>query len=143
MKNRLLVAILVLIAPAFFYYLSLNKLVSLNQPSSFNQPQKKLLAKVGDECAGIADNSVANMSAVVEFQKLEIQGRKINVMRRCMKDKGFIENPSWLAYATPIAQSNAIKQSISEDEAIENLRREHMMIFNETFQQPVYWLHQS
>lgn len=143
MKNRLLVALLVLIAPAFFYYLSLNKLVSLNQPSSFNQPQKKLLAKVGDECAGIADNSVANMSALVEFQKLEIQGRKINVMRRCMKDKGFIENPSWLVYATPIAQSNAIKQSISEDEAIENLRREHMMIFNETFQQPVYWLHQS
>ena len=49
MKNRLLVAILVLIAPAFFYYLSLNKLVSLNQPSSFNQPQKKLLAKVASE----------------------------------------------------------------------------------------------
>jgi len=83
------------------------------------------------------------MSALVEFQKLEIQGRKINVMRRCMKDKGFIENPSWLTYATPIAKSNAINQSISEDEAIENLRREHMMIFNKPSQQPIYWVHQS
>jgi hypothetical protein len=142
MKNTPLLGLLALIAPAFFYYLSLNKLVSINQSSDLSQPQT-MLVKVGDECAGIADNSVANMSALVEFQKLEIQGRKINVMRRCVKDKGFIENPSWLTYATPIAKSNAINQSISEDEAIENLRREHMMIFNETSQQPIYWVHQS
>jgi len=137
MKRRLFNALVVLMIPAILYWLVITQL------DSFNQPQKTLLATVGDECAGIADNSVANMSAVVEFQKLEIQGRKINVMRRCMKDKGFIENPSWLTYATPIAKSNAINQSISEDEAIENLRREYMMIFNETSQQPIYWVHQS
>ena len=137
MKRRLFNALVVLMIPAIVYWLVITQL------DSFNQPQKTLLATVGDECAGIADNSVANMSAVVEFQKLEIQGRKINVMRRCMKDKGFIENPSWLTYATPIAKSNAINQSISEDEAIENLRREYMMIFNETSQQPIYWVHQS
>ena len=51
------------------------------------------------------------------------------------------ENPSWLAYASPIAQSNAIKQNISQDEAIENLRREQMMIFNESPHQPIYWQH--
>ena len=44
---------------------------------------------------------------------------------------------------TPVAHANAIKQSISEDEAIENLRREHMMIFNESSQQPIYWIHHS
>lgn len=137
MKSRLFIALGVLTIPAIVYWLVMSQL------DSFNQPQKTLLATVGDECAGIADNSVANMSAVVEFQKLEIQGRKMNVMRRCMTDKGFSENPLWLAYATPIAHANAIKQSISEDEAIENLRREHMMIFNESSQQPIYWTHHS
>ena len=137
MKSRLFIALVVLIIPAIIYWLVMSQLDSLNQP------QKTLLAKAGDECAGIADNAVANMSAVVEFQKLEIQGRKINVMRRCMTDKGFSENPSWLAYATPVAHANAIKQSISEDEAIENLRREHMMIFKQSSQQPIYWIHHS
>ena len=137
MKSRLFNALVVLMIPAIVYWLVITQL------DSFNQPQKTLLATVGDECAGIADNSVANMSAVVEFQKLEIQGRKMNVMRRCMTDKGFSENPSWLVYASPIAHANAIKQSISEDEAIENLRREHMMIFNESSQQPIYWIHHS
>jgi hypothetical protein len=137
MKSRHIISIVVLTIPAIIYWLVMSQLDSLNQP------QKTLLATVGDECAGIADNSVANMSAVVEFQKLEILGRKINVMRRCMRDKGFSENPSWLAYATPIAHANAIKQSISEDEAMENLRREHMMIFNQSSQQPIYWIHHS
>ena len=137
MKSRLFVVFAVFTIPAIVYWLLMSQL------DSFNKPQKTLLATVGDECAGIADNAVANMSAVVEFQKLEIQGRKINVMRRCMADKGFIENPAWLAYATPITHANAIKQSISEDEAIENLRREHMMIFNESSHQPIYWIHHS
>ena len=137
MKSRLLIALVIVTTSAIVYWFMMSQLDSLHQS------QKTLLTKVGDECAGIADNSVANMSAVVEFQKLEIQGRKMNVMRRCMKDKGFIENPSWLAYAAPIAHAHAIKQSISEDEAIENLRREHMMVFNQIPHQPIYWLHRS
>jgi hypothetical protein len=136
-KKRLFLALAVLSLPGMIYWFALNQLDSLKPP------QKTLLAKAGDECAGIAENAVANMSAVVEFQKLEIKGRKMNVVRRCMKDKGFIENPSWLAYAAPLAHANAIKQNISEDEAIENLRREHMMIFNEIPKQPMYWRHQS
>jgi hypothetical protein len=135
-KKRLFLALAVLSLPVIVYWLALNQLDSLNPP------QKTLLAKTGDDCAGIADNAVANMSAVVEFQKLEIKGRKMHVVRRCMKDKGFIENPSWLTYAAPLARANAMKQNISEDEAIENLRREHMMSFNETKQQPIYWRHQ-
>lgn len=135
-QKRLLLALAVLSLPVMVYWLALNQLDSLNPP------QKTLLAKTGDDCAAIADNAVANMSAVVEFQKLEIKGRKMHVVRRCMKDKGFIENPSWLTYASPLARANAMKQNISEDEAIENLRREHMMIFNETKQQPLYWRHQ-
>lgn len=101
---------------------------------------KSQLQKVGDECAGIADNAVANMVAVVEFQKLEIQGRKIHVMRLCMADNGFQENPSWLKYANPIAQKLAIQDHLSPDEALENLKRTDMMNFQEG-SHPLYWQH--
>jgi hypothetical protein len=107
-----------------------------------DDPQPKFktpLEKSGDECAGIAENAVANMNAVVAFQMLEKEGRKINVMRRCMADRAYMENPKWLAYGTPIAKANALKQGISEDEATENLRRLNMMIFTVSDQQPIYW----
>ena len=114
-------------------------LFAFNQIYRSQHTQKTMLEKVGDECAGIAENSVANMTAVVEFQKLEIQGRKFNVMRRCMADHAYFESPKWTAYAKPIAQSNSLNQKISEDEAIENLRRSHMVIFKTDSNQPIYW----
>ena len=87
---------------------------SLTQVKTKNQ-----LEKIGDECAGIADNAVATMVAVVEFQKLEIQGRKIHVMRLCMADNGFQENPSWLEYAKPIAQGvSQFELTEEEEEAV-------------------------
>ncbi len=97
------------------------------------------LQKAADDCAGIADNAVAHMQAVVAFQVLEKEGRKINVMRRCMADHAYIENPKWLAHGAPIAKANALKQGISEDEAIENLRRLSMMDFTDSDQRPIYW----
>ena len=126
--------LLVLAIPVFVYWFN------VHQSAQPQQAQQTALDRVGNECAGIADNAVANMQAIVEFQKLEIEGRKFNVMRRCMADKGFVENPAWLAYANPIAQANAIKQSISVDEAIENLKREHMMVFIDVPHQPIYWV---
>ena len=108
---------------------------SLTQVKTKNQ-----LEKIGDECAGIADNAVATMVAVVEFQKLEIQGRKIHVMRLCMADNGFQENPSWLEYAKPIAQKRAIQDGLSLDEALENLKRTDMMNFK-AGNHPLYWRH--
>lgn len=133
MKKRLFLILISLLIPATFY------LFYLNQIPKSQHLQKTRLEKVGDECAGIAENAVANMTAIVEFQKLEIQGRKFNVMRRCMADHGFFENPKWTTYAKPIAQSNSMKQNISEDEAIENLRRSHMVIFKINPDQPIYW----
>lgn len=106
-----------------------------------NEPKvKTALRKTGDECASIAEHAVANMNAVVAFQVLEKEGRKINVMRRCMADHGYMENPKWLAYGAPIAKANALKQGVSEDEAIENLRRANMMVFAVSDQQPIYWM---
>ncbi|CAN6134739.1 hypothetical protein MCETRH20_01331 [Methylophilaceae bacterium] len=62
----------------------------------------KSLQKAGDECAGIAEQSVANMNALVTFQMLEKEDRKINVMRRCMADRAYMENQKWLAYGAPM-----------------------------------------
>lgn len=132
-KRSLLIPTILTIALAGIYLLS---------PFHINhvdKMQQTKLLKVGDDCAGISENAVANMTAVVEFQKLEIQGRKINVMRLCMKDHGLVENPDWLVYAQPIAIASALKQNISQDEAIENLRRLHMMQFGETPDHPIYW----
>jgi hypothetical protein len=56
-----------------------------------------------------------------------------------MADHAYFENPKWTAYAKPLAQSNSINQKISEDEAIENLRRNHMLVFKERPGQPIYW----
>ena len=133
MKKRIFLISVVLIAPAIFYFFT------LNQVKNSASNQKTMLEKVGDECAGIAENAVANMTAIVEFQKLEIQGRKFNVIRRCMADHGYFENSEWAAYAKPIAHSNSLKQNISDDEAIENLRRSHMLILKVNADHPIYW----
>lgn len=133
MKKGLFLISIILLTPAMIYTFTLNTM-----PASAHT-EKTMLGKVGDECAGIAENSVANMTAIVEFQKLEIQGRKFNVMRRCMADHGYFESPKWTAYAKPLAQSNSLNQKISEDEAIENLRRNHMLVFKEMPGQAIYW----
>ncbi len=117
----------------------LGYLWTLYQTDGSEPKAKTALQKAGDECASIAENAVANMNAVVAFQMLEKEGRKINVMRRCMADHGYTENPKWLTYGAPIAQANALKQGVSEDEAIENLRRANMMVFAVSEQQPIYW----
>ena len=117
----------------------LGYLWTLYQTDGSEPKAKTALQKAGDECASIAENAVANMNAVVAFQMLEKEGRKINVMRRCMADHGYTENPKWLAYGAPIAKANALKQGVSEDEAIENLRRASMMVFAVSEQQPIYW----
>ena len=117
----------------------LGYLWTLYQTDGSEPKAKTALQKAGDECASIAENAVANMNAVVAFQMLEKEGRKINVMRRCMADHGYKENPKWLAYGAPIAKANALKQGVSEDEAIENLRRASMMVFAVSDQQPIYW----
>ena len=117
----------------------LGYLWTLYQTDGSEPKAKTALQKAGDECASIAENAVANMNAVVAFQMLEKEGRKINVMRRCMADHGYKENPKWLAYGAPIAKANALKQGVSEDEAIENLRRSNMMVFAVSDQQPIYW----
>lgn len=98
-----------------------------------------VLEKQGDICAGIAENAVANLHAIIEFQKLELLARKANVMKRCMEDHGFIENPAWLTYATSVANQDALKLNISKYEALENLKKQDMYILSVPHDKPLYW----
>ena len=85
-KARFVIPLLIGL-PLFAYLWTLYQ-TDVSEPKA-----KTALQKAGDECASIAENAVANMNAVVAFQMLEKEGRKINVMRRCMADHGYKENP--------------------------------------------------
>ncbi len=108
---------------------------------SGRQPSQEMtaLAKAGGECVAISEQAIAHFTPKLEFQRLELAGRKANVVVRCMADRGFTQNPAWLKYAEPIAASNAAAQQISRDEAIENLKRKDMLDFMPEGNKPVYW----
>ncbi|MFN9900099.1 MAG: hypothetical protein ACK55Z_15180, partial [bacterium] len=83
-----------------------------------------MLEDKGNFCLGIAEKSVANRQAIVEFQKYEILGDKAMVMRKCMEDNGFEENPACLIENKKKMQEKIKDSQISEDEAIENLKKD-------------------
>ncbi len=97
------------------------------------------LAKAGGECVAISEQATAHLVPKLEFQRLELAGRKANVVVRCMADRGFYQNPAWLKYAEPIAASDASAQNISIDEALENLKRKDMLVLVPQGNQPAYW----
>jgi len=106
--------------------------------SSAPKPPSKLELS-GAKCADIAERSVANIVPIIEFQRLERSSRQANVLNRCMRDHGFNENAAWLAYALPIASSNAKVEHISAEAALEDMRRLAMSRFNVQPKQPIYW----
>ena len=111
-----------------------------NQDQSSSKQEVTQLERMGDECVGISEKAVIGMTPVVEFQKLELLSRKANVLKNCMADRGFREDPAWRKYAEPLAKINASKQNISFDEAIENMRKADMLFFKKQPQRPLYWL---
>jgi len=101
--------------------------------------QINALTKAGDECVAIAEKATAHFNPKLEFQRLELAGRKANVVVRCMADHHFYQNPAWLKYVQPIAAKASLEQHVSVDEAIENLKRVDMLIFEPAANKPVYW----
>lgn len=107
--------------------------------SAVSRPQQGMLAKAGDECLQIAEKATAHMIPTLEFQRLELAGRKSNVIRRCMEDHNYSQSPAWLKYAEPVSRQLASQQHISEDEALENLRRADMLVFEPPRDKPLFW----
>jgi len=107
--------------------------------SGTEKQQMTALAKAGDTCVAISEKATAHFMPKLEFQRLELAGRKANVVVRCMADHHFYQNPAWLKYAEPIAARMSSEQHISVDEATENLKRTDMLMFEATANKPVYW----
>lgn len=97
------------------------------------------LEAVGEKCMSIRDRATANVVPIVEFQKLELESRRANVLSNCMGDHGYLQNPAWSQYALPSAKAEASKQNISQDEALEHLRRIEMLNFAATSDIP-FWV---
>ena len=102
--------------------------------------QNSELAHVLNECDVITEKAAADLVAIVEFQKLEIAGRKANVFKTCMKDRAYHENPAWTKYATPLATQKAKNENTSVDEAFENLRRVNMVVAQPSQDKPWFWI---
>jgi len=112
---------------------------NLEADTTATSQQNAELAHAVNECDAITEKAAANLVAIVEFQKLEIAGRKANVFKTCMKDHGYKENPAWTKYAAPIAAQTAKSSNISVDEAFENLRRAKMMLATSKQNEPLFW----
>ena len=115
-------------------------LVNSTEADNATSKQNTEMTFVISECDLITEKAATNLVAVVEFQKLEIAGRKSAVFKTCMKDRGYIENPAWTKYAIPIAEKTAKSTNISVDEAFENLRRANMMAIIAKQDEPLFWV---
>lgn len=136
MRKLFLIFILLII---FFSLICLFFNLYLSNSNLTSSQKKTLLEDKGNVCLGIAEKAVANRQTIVEFQKYEILGDKGMVMRKCMEDNGFEENPAWLNENKKIIQEKIKDSQISEDEATENLKREAIYIFVNFKNQPLYW----
>jgi hypothetical protein len=112
-------------------------LFNMSAPQS--KQKNQALIKAGDECVSISERASAHLVPKLEFQRLELEARKANVVVRCMADRDFYQNAAWLKHAQPIAAKMASEQGVSVDEALEKLKRADMLIFEPESNKPVYW----
>lgn len=102
-----------------WYWQSLTEVEPINSQSD--------LLQTINQCDLIAGKAAAELPEVLPFQKLEKAARQSRVLDRCMQDRGYQENPAWMAEANKKAQRSAHAQGISEAEAYETLRRQAML----------------
>lgn len=98
------------------------------------------LTKIGEKCLDFGERAVASNTPIIEFQQLEREAKRSDVIQRCMTDNGYVQNPAWLGYARPIVKTDADKASISTDEAITNLSRKQMQVLSPVAGRPDYWV---
>lgn len=85
------------------------------------------LAQTRNQCDLIASKAAAELPEALPFQKQEKYARQSRVLDRCMQDRGYQQNPAWVAKANAQAGEIAQAQNISRDEAFETLRRQAML----------------
>ncbi len=85
------------------------------------------LAQMINQCDLIASKAAAELPEALPFQRLEKSARQSRVLDRCMQDRGYQQNPAWVARANARAGDIAHTQNISQGEALETLRRQAML----------------
>ena len=131
----MMAVLLLLAAWGFNYFGDAGFNISAQQHAEKNHA----LIKTGDKGVSISERASAHLVPKLEFQRLELEARKANVVVRCMADHDFYQSPAWLKYAEPIAAKNASELNISVDEALEKIKRVDMLVFEPVSKQPVYW----
>lgn len=134
MKMKIIIAMVVILVGA--WYANDQDLFLPNTQVSVTD---EALLRAGDKCANIATNAVSKLPVIVEFQRLEIAGRKARVMRQCMEDNGYQENQRWVKANMAEALKAMKANNISEYEALENRKREAMYAFMPMKGSPLYW----
>ena len=115
-KNLMLALVLIGAVSIYWYCLSPSRPVVQDQQ----------MMQAMNECDGIADKAVINLQEFLEFQKIEKLARKSRVMQLCMSDRGYRVNPAWLNSHQAEAHALALRENISDDAAVEELKRQHM-----------------
>ena len=113
---------------------------NLSSEGSLIERQPSKLETVGAKCVDLSERSVASVTPIIEYQKLELISRQSYVLSRCMIDRGYMENSAWRSGAEQREIGIAQQQKISISEAVETMRRKDMAIFNEQNKQPSYWI---
>ena len=125
------------IAANTYFYMSKDDVSA--KPAGPTQAQAALI-KTGEKCLDFGERAVAKDTPIIEFQQLEREAKRTNVIQRCITDNGYQQSPAWLSYAQPIAKIDANKSNISIYEAIANLSRKHMQVFTPVAGRPDYWV---
>ena len=93
-----------------------------------------------NECEGISSKSVMDLPEFLEFQKIEKQGRQSRVMQLCMSDRAYKVNPKWITQHQVEAHLMASKENISDEAALEELKRKHMYQSHPQNQLSLLWV---
>ena len=152
----ILIVLLALAANGYFY---MSKDKAPKKPTL--TPAQTDLIKIGAKCLDFGERSVADDIPIIEFQMVVRLAKKTTTISNCMTDNGYQQNPAWLEYAQPIAKTQALRSKltgkvtsektvetskeisgeVSESEALTNLSRADMQIF-EPKDHPPYWVKQ-
>lgn len=139
-KNKyFLIVVIIVVTLMLAWLINMGFLFGDSANSSQKQVSPALYSAI-NECISISEKSVAHMQAKVPFQQLEIIGRKARVMRLCMQDHAYQQNPAWTTFANVKAKEIAQQENISEAEAFELLRREYMLMTHYENGSPFFWI---
>lgn len=138
-KTIIIIGLVLAFAANTYFYISKDEV--LIKPLSLTQAQTALI-NIGEKCLDFGERAVANDTPIIEFQMIVRLTKKTTVISNCMTDNGYKQNPAWVKYAQPIANAAAVKANMSLSEALTNLGRSDMQVFEPFKNRPDYWVKQ-